>query len=125
MTSPTGLSREKQREIGALALACKRVPKDGSTLPVTIHASADLMDWLSTQDVELLREYTPSQRRRLAKEGRAMPDGSFPIVDCTDARNAIRAQGRAAPEKRGRVRAFIRRRVRALGCTGRIFDPFK
>jgi hypothetical protein len=121
----SGLTRERQREIGALAETCRRVPVGDSTLPATIHAEADLMEWLSTQEVELFRDFTPAQRRRLAKEGRAMPDGSFPIVNCTDARNAIRAQGRAAPEKRGRVRAFIRRRVRALGCTGRIFDDYR
>lgn len=65
------------------------------------------------------------ERRNAAKSGAALPDGSFPIRNCSDAANAIRAQGRAAPGKRGRVRAHIRTRVRSLGCSGGIFDGYK
>jgi hypothetical protein len=65
------------------------------------------------------------ERRAAAKSGAALPDGSFPIRNCADASNAIHAQGRADPAKRGRVRSHIRTRVRALGCSGSIFDPYK
>lgn len=70
------------------------------------------------------RDYSPEERRRMARSGEAMPDGSFPIANCTDARNAISAQGRGgAPQ--GRVVAHIRKRVGSLGCTGDVFDPYK
>lgn len=70
-------------------------------------------------------DITADQRRKMAKSGVALPDGSFPIPDCDYAERAIRAQGRADPAKRGRVKAHIRKRVGALGCSGGIFDPYK
>lgn len=74
---------------------------------------------------EEFRLYSSAQRRRMARSGAALPDGSFPIANCTDASNAIRAQGRTPASNRGRVRSHIRKRVRALGCSGSIFDPYK
>jgi hypothetical protein len=74
---------------------------------------------------EEFREVRTAERRRLARRGHALPDGSFPIANCSDAANAIRAQGRTPEGNRGRVRAHIRRRVRALGCSGGIFEPYK
>lgn len=52
-------------------------------------------------------------RMRLAKQGRAMPDGSWPIRDATDLHHAIEAFGRAkdAPA----VRSWIMRRAAELG----------
>ena len=64
-------------------------------------------------------------RRRMAKSGVALPDGSFPIPDCDYAERAIRAQGRANPGDRAKVVAHIRKRVKALGCSGDIFDRYK
>jgi hypothetical protein len=120
------LSREEQRMIGALVVGAQRAVEEGlSTLPGTIHADEVLMEYLVLEGVELLRDYSPEQRRRMAKEGRAMPDGSFPIANCADAERAIRAQGRAKPAKRAAVKSFIKRRVKALGCTGEIFDPYR
>lgn len=72
-----------------------------------------------------LKDYSAEERRRMAKSGQALPDGSFPIANCSDAENAIRAQGRADPSRRGTVKAHIRKRVRALGCSGDIFDDYK
>lgn len=60
------------------------------------------------------RDVSPEERKRDAKEGRAMPDGSYPIDNCQDLKNAIQAIGRAKdPEK---VKTHIRKRKRALGC---------
>lgn len=66
-----------------------------------------------------------AERKKAAGSGAALPDGSFPIRNCSDAANAIRAQGRAAPGKRGQVRAHIRKRVGALGCSGGIYGPYQ
>jgi hypothetical protein len=59
------------------------------------------------------REYNAEQRRKMAEDGRALPDGSYPIADEEDLRNAIHAIGRASdPEK---AKAHIKKRARALG----------
>lgn len=60
--------------------------------------------------------FTAKQRDRLAGTGAAMPDGSFPIRNCSDWENARRAVGRAAPSRRAAVQAHINKRGRALGC---------
>lgn len=53
-------------------------------------------------------------RERLAKEGKAMPDGSFPIRNINDLRNAVKAYGRSKPGSRAAVRRHIVKRARAL-----------
>lgn len=53
-------------------------------------------------------------RERLAKEGKAMPDGSFPIRNVNDLKNAIQAHGRAKPGARAAVKKHIMRRAKAL-----------
>jgi len=60
------------------------------------------------------REFSADRRRELAKEGKALPDGSFPIVNVADLRNAIQAFGRA--KAKGPVAKHIKRRARALGA---------
>lgn len=66
-----------------------------------------------------------ASRRRAAKSGAAMGDGSFPIRNVADLRRAVLAYGRAAPEKRDRVRAHIKRRARALGAAHSIPDGWQ
>lgn len=67
--------------------------------------------------------YTAEERKKMAKSGEAMPDGSFPIANCADAENAIHAQGRAKDQNA--AVAHIKKRVRALGCSGKIFDEYR
>jgi hypothetical protein len=60
------------------------------------------------------RDVSPDERRKLADEGKAMPDGSFPIANCDDLKNAIQAIGRAKnPEA---VRRHIVKRANQLDC---------
>lgn len=61
------------------------------------------------------RDYSPEQRDAMAKDGRAMPDGSFPIADEEDLRNAIQAIGRASDPKA--AKKHIKKRAKALGKT--------
>lgn len=61
------------------------------------------------------RDYSSSQRRRMAANGQAMRDGSFPIADEADLRNAIQSVGRAA--NYASAKRHIIRRARALGLT--------
>lgn len=56
--------------------------------------------------------FTQPMREKLAKKGQAMKDGSFPIRNRSDLRNAISSVGRASdPDK---ARAWIIRRAREL-----------
>lgn len=61
------------------------------------------------------RNFSTNQRKKMAEEGKAMPDGSYPIGNKTDLMNAIRSWGRggANPE----VKAHIKRRAKALGLS--------
>ena len=63
---------------------------------------------------EDFKDYSPEARKRMAKEGSAMPDGSFPIADCADLKNAIQAIGRASDP--AAAKRHIKKRKRALGC---------
>lgn len=60
------------------------------------------------------RNYSTSERRRLAESGAAMPDGSFPIVTRSDLQNAIQSVGRASNYEA--ARRHIISRARALGA---------
>ena len=64
------------------------------------------------------REFSPEKRKQLAQEGKALPDGSFPIVTVGDLKNAISAAGRAS--NRAVAIRHIKRRARALGATDQL-----
>lgn len=120
------MNRDLQRQVAVLKIVIGHALEDGvPSLGATIHVPADTIEYLERDEVEFFKDYPARERRRMASVGHALPDGSFPIADCEDAEDAIRAQGRAAPGKRGQVRAHIRKRVRALRCSGDIFDPYK
>lgn len=61
-------------------------------------------------------DYTTDKRKQLADSGAALPDGSYPIVTKQDLANAILAIGRANPQDRGKVKAHIIKRARALNA---------
>src|SRR5690606_2184578 len=54
-----------------------------------------------------------SARDKAAESGAAMEDGSFPITNVSDLKNAIQAIGRA--KNPAKAKAHIRKRARALG----------
>jgi hypothetical protein len=62
-----------------------------------------------------LAKFTEEERKELAEGGMALPDGSYPIRNESDLKNAIRAYGRSNPKDRAKVRAHIRKRAKALG----------
>jgi hypothetical protein len=73
-------------------------------------------------DALTARSYSADERKKLADKGHAMSDGSFPIADEHDLRNAIQAIGRAKdPEK---AKAHIRKRAKALGLTDLLPDSW-
>jgi len=52
------------------------------------------------------------KRQKLAKEGKALPDGSFPITNLDSLKDSIQAYGRAKPGNRAAVRRHISKMAR-------------
>ena len=73
--------------------------------------------------MDLARTFSAEQRKKLAKQGQALPDGSFPIATKGDLRNAIQAYGRAS--NKAAAKRHIIKRARALGATGMLPDDWK
>jgi hypothetical protein len=61
-----------------------------------------------------LAKFTEEERAELSEKGFALPDGSYPIRNEDDLKNAIKAYGRAEKSKRASVRKHIIKRARAL-----------
>ena len=68
------------------------------------------------------KDYSPEQRDKMAKNGEALPDGSFPIADCADLENAIQAFGRASDQ--AKAKAHIKKRAKALDCDTELPDDW-
>lgn len=52
------------------------------------------------------------KRQKLAKEGKALPDGSYPITNIDSLKDSIQAYGRSKPGKRAAVRRHISKMAR-------------
>lgn len=60
-----------------------------------------------------MAEFKAALRKKLSQEGEALPDGSFPIRNKNDLKNAISSYGRSKdPEK---TKTWIKKRAKALG----------
>lgn len=82
----------------------------------TLTASASKMreTALVAAAVAELAKISENERMALAKEGKAMPDGAYPIRNVEDLKNAIQAYGRAKRSERRAVRKHIMKRARQL-----------
>jgi hypothetical protein len=65
------------------------------------------------------------EREKLAKKGHALPDGSYPIRNVEDLKNAIQAYGRSKKSDRAEVRKHIMKRAHQLNFRHLIPDSFK
>ena len=61
-------------------------------------------------------EFSESQREKLAKKGLALPDGSFPIRNKQDLKNAIKSWGLAKKSNKAPAKKFIKLRAKQLGA---------
>lgn len=68
------------------------------------------------------KQFSQQKREGLAKKGHAMPDGSFPIENEADLKNAIHAVGRAKDPSA--AKSHIRKRAKALGLEKHIPDSW-
>jgi hypothetical protein len=90
----------------AQALGCpEMVPADWQMM-MAMHA-----------ELEIAATFSDEERKDLAKKGLARPDGSYPIRNMVDLRNAMQAFGRANPSERASVKAWIAKRAKALGAS--------
>lgn len=64
-------------------------------------------------EIALKRAYSSESRDEMARSGQALPDGSYPIKDEADLRNAIQAYGRAKDKEA--AKAHIMKRAMDLG----------
>lgn len=75
-------------------------------------------------------DYSSQKRRDLKAQGKALPNPAdpsrprFPIANAQDLKNAIRLAGHAKGDP-AKVRAFIRRRARALGLTSMLPEDWR
>lgn len=74
--------------------------------------------------IELMkRKFSDKERSDAADSGEAMPDGSFPIKNEQDLKNAIQASGRAKDP--AKAKAHIKARAKALGHADKIPDDWQ
>jgi len=74
--------------------------------------AVDTLDYAEAAEIALKRMYGEEQRSTMAEEGTALPDGSYPIKDTEDLRNAIMAYGRA--KDKAAAKAHIMKRAKDL-----------
>ena len=68
------------------------------------------------------RKFSKEQRMELADKGMALPDGSFPIENEQDLKNAIRAYGRA--KDKDRAKAWVIKRAKEMGKVNLLPDSW-
>jgi hypothetical protein len=74
---------------------------------------------------EELKNFDPKERDRLAKKGGALPDGSFPIENSRDLKNAVLAYGRSPKDKRAEVKSHIVKRAKELDREDMLPEPWE
>ena len=99
---------------------------DGTTVRecASIDDANDLLSELEANLwFEQAKSFSTAQRKKDASSGAALPDGSFPIENTGDLKNAIRAIGRASDPTA--AKAHIKKRAASLGATDMLPDSWK
>ena len=73
-------------------------------------------------EYDVKRDYSTDTRENMAEEGTAMADGSYPIKDAADLKNAIQAFGRAKDKEA--TLAHIKKRAKDLGLEDTLPDSW-
>lgn len=83
-----------------------------------------VIDVFKAEDIEMeKRDFTDEERKTMAENGQALPDGSFPIANEEDLHNAIRAYGRA--KNKVAAKKHIMNRAKEMGMTAALPDDWK
>lgn len=91
---------------------------DAETETLTASAHMEMRFWEAT-------DYSKNTREKYSKKGWALPDGSYPIANISDLKNAIKAYGRTSEGKRAAVKRHIKKRAKALGRTNLLPEDWK
>lgn len=96
------------------------VSLDGHVLGYDEYLSGDETDEIEAEaaEIALKRAFSDESRTRMAEEGTAMPDGSFPIASEEDLKNAIMAHGRAKDIEA--AKRHIMKRAKEMGAEAMI-----
>lgn len=99
---------------------------DGKSYDVYVGIDGEVLGWdeysadetaemdAEVADLTLKAMYSDDERMSMAKEGMALADGSYPIKDEDDLKNAIMAYSRAS--NKAKAKAHIMKRAEALGA---------
>ena len=91
------------------------VSLDGEVMGYDVYEPEEAEDIeAEAAEIALKRAFSEDMRNAMAKEGTALPDGSFPIATKADLENAIQAYGRASDKKAAKL--HIMKRAQALGA---------
>lgn len=96
------------------------VSLDGHVLGYDEYLSSDETDDIEAEaaEIALKRAFSEESRNRMAEEGTALPDGSFPIASEDDLKNAIMAHGRAKDIEA--AKRHIMKRAKEMGAEAMI-----
>ncbi len=95
------------------------VSLDGEVLGYDRYEEEDAQDIeAEAAEIALKRAFSDKQRDEMAKDGSALPDGSYPIANKEDLANAVQAYGRA--KDKSAAKRHIIKRAKALGAESMI-----
>ena len=106
-------SNSAKDRMRAITAAIKATELSNKVNMMKEESSSYMLQSIDDSDAELA-VITRKKRMELAKDKKALPDGSFPIRNISDLKNAVYAYGRAKPGNRGRVRRHIVKMARQL-----------
>ena len=118
------LAKMKADPIAEMAARIEKLEKKATPkeeLEARVASLKSKMDDAKTEFAYISRD----EREKLAKKGHALPDGSYPIRDVEDLKNAIQAYGRSKKSDRADVRKHIMKRAHQLNFRHLIPDSFK
>ena len=115
---------DAKSRVEAITAAIKAEELSKRVLAAQEEDSAYMLQTIEDEAAELA-VISRKTRMKLAEEGKALKDGSFPIRNISDLRNAIQAYGRSKPGKRGLVRRHIMKRARQLDKSDLVPENWK
>jgi len=120
------LAQMKEDPMQELAARVERLEKRQAENPELVAKAEELSNRIrSSFDYDTFGYMPRTMRDRLAKEGKALPDGSYPIRNVEELKDAIQAYGRSKPSKRAAVRRHIMKRARGLKQSELIPEQWK
>lgn len=74
----------------------------------------EVLSRLFARPIETARNYSPASRKNAAASGAAMVDGSYPIYNAADVKNAVDDYNRTG--QAAAVKAHIEKRAKVVGA---------